>query len=204
LHQKRENAFPELFTRNQMKNKIFCLSKILTITVFFLSADSLCADVFAQKKSAPSEVNQTAFEKKIEKNSVNDFWEDEDEIFRLVNLERRNHNLNELAWDDQLAKMARNYSEKMARENFFSHFDPEGGNAAKRAKKAKIKNWSKIGENLFTIEKVSEFDAFVVKCWMESPTHEENILDEEWTTTGVGIAEVDNGDIYITQIFIKR
>jgi len=187
-----------------MKNKIFCLSKVLTIAVFFLSTGSLCAVVFAQKKNAPSEAKQTIFEKKSEESSVEDFWEDEDEIFRLVNLERRRRNLTELHWDEQLAKMARKYSEKMARENFFSHFDPEGGNAAKRAKKAKIKNWSKIGENLFTIERVSKFDAFVVKYWMESPTHEENILDEEWTTTGVGIFGMDNGDIYITQVFIKK
>ncbi|MCA1623383.1 MAG: CAP domain-containing protein [Acidobacteria bacterium] len=187
-----------------MKNKIFCLSKVLTIATFFLSANTLCSSVFAQKKETSSATKQTIFEKNSEKNSVEDFWEDEDEIFRLVNLERRKRRLNELDWDEQLAKMARKYSEKMARENFFSHFDPEGGNAAKRAKKAKIKNWSKIGENLFTIERVSKFEAFVVKYWMESPTHEENILDEEWTTTGVGIFGVDNGDIFITQIFIKR
>jgi len=184
-----------------MENKISYLKKaFVTAILFLLSANLLCESSLAQNKTIYPERKQTAFSTD---RSVN-FETDEHEIFRLVNRKRRIQHLGELEWDDDLAELARRYSEKMWRENFFSHFDPEGANVAKRAQKAKIKNWNRIGENLFSVEPISHFDAFAVKAWMESPTHRDNILDEDWTTTGVGISEADNGDVYITQVFIKR
>lgn len=165
-----------------------------------LSANLLCITNLAQEKRIYPERKRIVFVTDRSKN----FETDEHEIFRLINAERRKHRLGELGWDDNLAKLARRYSEKMWRENFFSHFDFEGANVAKRAQKAKIKNWSKIGENLFWVEPMSRFDVFAVEAWMESPTHRDNILDEEWTTTGIGVSEADNGDIYITQVFIKK
>ena len=187
-----------------MKNKISCSSNLskafAAIGLFLLSVNLLCESSLAQKKPIYSERKQTSFATDRSGN----FETDEHEIFRLVNRERRKYHLGELEWDDNLAELARRYSEKMWRENFFSHFDPQGANVAERAQKAKIKNWSKIGENLFSVQGMNRFDAFAVKAWMESPTHRDNILDEEWTTSGIGISEADNGDIYITQVFIKK
>ena len=196
------SLFKTTFTRQiRMKNKIFGLLKtFVAASLFLISVNLLCESSLAQKKTIHPEKKPTAF---VTNRSAN-FETDEYYIFRLVNTERRKHHLGELEWNDNLAELARRYSEKMWRENFFSHFDRKGANVAKRAQKAKIKNWSRIGENLFSVEQISHFDAFAVNAWMESPTHRDNILDEEWTTTGVGVSEADNGDIYITQVFIKR
>lgn len=133
-----------------------------------------------------------------------DFAADEAEILRLVNAERNARGLVRLAWDDAVANIAREYSKRMAGENFFGHFDADGKNVVERAKAARLKHWSKIGENLFSIENLVRFDAFAVKNWMQSPTHRDNILALDWTTTGIGIAKSSSGEIFITQIFIKR
>jgi len=132
------------------------------------------------------------------------FDDDNLEILKLINNERAGIGLKPLLWDDETAKIARSYSERMANENFFSHFDSNGQSVFERAKTAKLKHWSKIGENLFSCENVRRFDAFAVKNWMKSPTHRQNILDPEWTVTGIGIAESEEGEIFITQIFLKR
>ncbi len=129
--------------------------------------------------------------------------EEEYQIFKLVNAQRRKSQLNDLNWDDNLARMARTYSQKMAKENFFAHADFDGKTVVDRAKDSSIKDWLKIGENLFYYESNYNFDALAVKGWMKSPTHRQNILDENWTATGIGIAESRNGRIYITQVFLE-
>lgn len=125
-------------------------------------------------------------------------------VLNFVNAERAKLGLTQLLWDDEVAKIAAEYSAKMARENFFSHFDSKGESVLQRAKSARLKHWSKIGENLFSVDPIDDFDSFAVKNWMESPAHRENILDGEWTTTGIGIARAKDGEIFITEVFIKR
>lgn len=139
-----------------------------------------------------------------ENNIGGDFESDEDEIFALVNIERERNNLKVLVWDNQLAEIARNYSRQMARENFFDHFDSQGADVVVRAKNARLKHWSKIGENLFSVKNLTFFGDFAVKKWMNSPTHRENILDADFNTGGIGIAESDTGEIFITQVFVRR
>ncbi len=125
-------------------------------------------------------------------------------VLNLVNAERAKRGLNQLLWDNDAAKMAAEYSEKMARENFFSHFDSKGESVLERAKAAKLKHWSKIGENLFSVSPSDDFDSFAVENWLKSPSHRQNMLDGEWTTTGIGIARAKDGEIFITEVFIKR
>ncbi len=136
--------------------------------------------------------------------SAEDFDSDESKIFELVNEERQKRNLNSLVWDDDVASLARNYSKQMAKDNFFDHFDSSGGTVVERAEKSKLKKWSKIGENLFSCDGAGDFNVFAVKKWMKSPSHRENILDKDWTTAGIGIAESSGGEIFITQVFIQR
>jgi uncharacterized protein YkwD len=51
---------------------------------------------------------------------------------------------------------------------------------------------------------VDDFSFLAIKGWMKSPTHKENILDEGWTDSGIGIAASQNGQVYVTQIFIEK
>ncbi len=128
--------------------------------------------------------------------------DEEFEIFDLVNRERTKTRLGALGWDEEIARVARNYSRKMARERFFDHYDPKGKTVIDRA--AKIDRWSKIGENLFMCDGMDDFTSFSVRGWMRSTTHRRNILDREWTATGIGIYKTSDDKIYVTQIFLLR
>ena len=128
----------------------------------------------------------------------------ERDVFDLINQQRVKHKLGNLIWNDKLSKMARAYSKQMAKENFFSHFDSEGRSIVERADDFEIDDWKKIGENLFFSEGYVSPSRIAVNGWRKSPSHWKNILDKEWTHTGVGAYETRNGKTYITQVFVKR
>lgn len=123
------------------------------------------------------------------------------EVFQLINRERSKARLTTLAWDDRLAGLARDYSRRMAREKFFSHYDRRGKTVTDRALSARIRDWSSIGENLFFCEEHPAYVQTAVRGWMKSRTHRTNILDRDWTATGIGIAFARDGSIFITQVF---
>lgn len=126
---------------------------------------------------------------------------DEYEIFELLNRERSRSRLRQLAWDDDLAQVARNYSRQMAREGFFSHHDSRGRSVVDRAEKI---GWAKIGENLFMCTATEDLAALSVRGWLRSVTHRRNMLDREWTDTGIGVYRSRDDRIYVTQVFISR
>jgi len=184
-----------------MKNHLFASSRFV-LRVFF-AAFAFClllnANAFSQKsKNSGITANTKAYT-----NFTGNFGGDEREIFALVNDERRKKRLSNLDWDDDLARVARKYSQQMAKGNFFGHFDGNGNGMEQRADAAKI-SWTEIGENLFFCRGVEDFDTAAVKDWMKSPGHRQNILTKGWTDTGIGVAESRDGKIYITQLFIKR
>ena len=123
------------------------------------------------------------------------------EVYDLVNRERSHARLRNLAWDDRLGRLARDYSRQMARRGFFDHYDPEGRTVTDRARALRISNWSSIGENLFFCEAHPYFTQSAVRGWLKSRSHRTNMLDRTWTATGVGIATARDGSIYITQVF---
>ncbi|MDQ6786816.1 MAG: CAP domain-containing protein [Acidobacteriota bacterium] len=182
-----------------MKNNLFGIIKAVVFAVLI----GFCISIFYPTGYA-QQINVASGRIISTAQDSDSFDADDFQILDLINTERAKNGLSQLSWDDDLASIARDYSERMARENFFSHFDSNGQSVLERAKTAKLKHWSKIGENLFSCENVSRFDGFAVQNWMNSPTHRENILDDEWTATGVGIAKSESGEIFITQIFIKH
>jgi uncharacterized protein YkwD len=182
-----------------MKKKLSTISKVVVLAFsicFYISIFNIniCAQSGRVKsgKSIITSANSGKFDK------------ENFQVFNLINNERVENGLKPLLWDEETAKIAVDYSERMAAENFFSHYDSNGQSVLERAKNAKLKHWSKIGENLFSCEDIMPFESFAVKNWMKSPTHRQNILDPEWTATGIGIAESEEGEIFITQVFIRR
>ena len=128
--------------------------------------------------------------------------DEEFEIFRLVNSERAKQRLRPLAWDDDIASVARDHSRQMARQNFFAHQDPSGRTVVERAEKRNVRNWSRIGENLFMCDEIDGFERYSVRGWLKSPSHRRNMLNREWSTTGIGVYRSRDGRIYVTQVFI--
>ena len=54
-------------------------------------------------------------------------------VHAVVNRERRKRKIGELAWNDQVAAIARAHSKDMAKRDFFSHLNPEGEDPTARA-----------------------------------------------------------------------
>ncbi|MDQ3799772.1 MAG: CAP domain-containing protein [Acidobacteriota bacterium] len=179
------------------------LSLKAKLCLFVLSA-VIFVTAFAQDVSAQRRVYTASSNARVSAGSAANLDADEREVFDLVNQERSKKGLGELNWDANLSRLARAYSQKMARENFFSHYDKDGGSVDTRARDMRIKNWSKIGENLFYCEGYDSPNLLAVRGWMKSPSHRENILDPEYTDSGIGIAQSADGRIYITQVFIER
>jgi len=170
----------------------------------FLFAEVSAQDRVRIRKSATGVVRSDNRQIRREPQSRVESSDSEFQIHYLVNNERRRQRLGDLYWDEELARMARAFSRQMARESFFSHYDRSGNSVVERARQSGIRDWRKIGENLFFCEGYDSFDALAVRGWMKSAEHRRNILDNQFNTTGIGVAQTRDGRIYITQVFVRK
>lgn len=140
----------------------------------------------------------------VNNNKVNSKYSDEERIFELINDERIKKGLATLNWNSKLAEIARDFSQKMAKEKFFDHYDRDRKSVVDRAKDKKVKNWRRLGENLFMSDGYENVAKIAVRGWMRSASHRSNILDANYEETGIGIAYSRDGKIYITQVFMQN
>lgn len=125
----------------------------------------------------------------------------ETQTFDLVNLERTDRDIAALTMNEEIRTLARDYSERMADEGFFAHVDPQGDDVGDRLDDADI-NYSLAGENLAMGNDPDDPAAFIVEAWMASDGHRANILREQFTLSGIGIAyDEDENVYYFTQVF---
>ena len=110
------------------------------------------------------------------------------EANNLVNEERASAGLDELVWDQNLETVSHVRAKECSEK--FSHTRPSG------------KQWytvnSKIqgGENLaFGFDSAEE----AVDAWMNSPTHRDNILYDEFEKVAISIYQDDDGTYYWAQ-----
>jgi uncharacterized protein YkwD len=125
----------------------------------------------------------------------------EAQIHQRINEIRQENGLDRLENNERLVQVARDYSQKMARQEFFSHTGPEGSTPAERVRSAGI-NYRVVGENLFKSTNAPEPVSLAVEGWMNSPGHRENILRDAFTETGIGIWR-DGNTYYVTQLFMR-
>ncbi len=64
-------------------------------------------------------------------------------------------------------------------------------------------DYGKVSENIAVSEGDEAPLAIIVKGWMESRSHRENLLSDKVTETGLGIAKNDKGEVYYTQVFAR-
>lgn len=129
----------------------------------------------------------------------------EQEIHDLINQQRVQFNLPPLANLRELDELAHFHSRNMLEHDFFAHDDHEGREVADRMDELFPSIlYSSIGENI--AKQTGSHDPNVaqtfVQGWMNSPGHRANILSEDYTYAGVGIAFDDNR-IFATQNFAK-
>ncbi len=119
----------------------------------------------------------------------------EQEVIRLVNVERSKQGLKSLTYDWQLSRVARYKSQDMRDNNYFSHTSPTYGSPFQMMKSFGI-TYRSAGENIARGQATPQA---VVNAWMNSKGHRENILNSSFTKIGVGY--VADGK-YWTQMFI--
>lgn len=118
-------------------------------------------------------------------------------MFGLVNQERANAGLSAFTLDSGLETLAREKSQDMYENNYFSHTSPTYGSAYDMEKKAGISARVMGAENIAKAATTQRAE----DLFMGSPGHKANILNPLHTSIGIGIDKTPNG-VVVTQLFI--
>jgi len=121
----------------------------------------------------------------------------EQAVLNLTNAERQKAGLKPLQIDNKLMNSARQKSTDMATKNYFSHTSPTYGSPFDQMKSNGI-SYRAAAENIAMGQRSAEE---VVKGWMNSPGHRQNILTPNFTHIGIGY---DANGNYWTQQFIQK
>lgn len=146
-----------------------------------------------------------------------------------VNEIREERGLKRVEWDPELQSIAAEYSISLAERGYLTHTDRDGDGFEKRYEEAGYEcrvaaggnRYYVGGENLAFTYAASDVRAGnrgvvnhngnetkigrgIVKGWMNSTGHRENILQPEWRREGIGVAFAEDDDelrVYATQNF---
>jgi uncharacterized protein YkwD len=110
-------------------------------------------------------------------------------VLCLLNKERARHALPPLRRSALLELASQRHSEDMAARNFFAHDAPDGLDPGARMAAAGYPvNAATTGENLAWGSQTEATPVRIVRGWMKSPGHRENILRPVFAEVGVGVA----------------
>ncbi|RDY23862.1 sporulation protein [Romboutsia maritimum] len=132
--------------------------------------------------------------------SAGNFAAFQQEVLRLVNIERNNRGISSLVLNSSLSNVATMKSQDMINKNYFDHNSPTYGSPFDMMKQFGI-SYKTAGENIAMGQSTPKE---VVTAWMNSEGHRKNILNSSFTDIGVGVAKNSNGTIYWTQMFIGK
>lgn len=128
----------------------------------------------------------------------------EQQAFQILNQQRAKYKLPPLAWNAEVAEVARMHSENMARYGFLSHLGKDGSSVSERAGMLGIRNWRGIGENVAYNQGYENPAEFACQRWMISAKHRANVLEPRFKETGIGVSIAPDGTHYFTQVFLLR
>ena len=124
---------------------------------------------------------------------------DEKEVFDLINKQRTNNGLQALQNDSEVQRVARIKAQEMVDKNYFSHTSPTYGSPFDMLKSFKI-SYRTAGENIAA----NSSNSGAVTAWMNSSGHKANILNGNFTYTGIGVVSSPTyGKMYV-QMFIGK
>jgi len=118
-----------------------------------------------------------------------------EEVFLLTNVERTNAGLSMFSARAELTYVAEVRAEEIIRH--FSHDRPDGRGFETVFADNEV-SYRYAGENLAAGQRTP---AEVVRGWMNSPGHRDNMLRREYGHLGVAVAMDSNGRLYWTQMF---
>ncbi|WP_010096520.1 CAP domain-containing protein [Ornithinibacillus scapharcae] len=121
----------------------------------------------------------------------------ESDVVTLTNKERQQAGLSLLEVDNALSNVAREKSNDMQRNGYFSHTSPTYGSPFDMMRDFGI-TYQSAGENIAQGQRTPDE---VVQAWMNSEGHRANILNPDFTHIGVGY---DPDGQHWTQMFIRK
>lgn len=119
------------------------------------------------------------------------------EVVNLVNAERAKEGLSPLTIDTKVQAAAQVRAQEC--EQLFSHTRPNGTSFATALKEQNV-SYRSAGENIAWGQQTPQE---VVTAWMNSSGHRANIMNENFTTIGVGYYENARGTDYWCQLFTR-
>ncbi|MBI2607519.1 MAG: hypothetical protein HYW51_01715 [Candidatus Doudnabacteria bacterium] len=127
---------------------------------------------------------------------------DAQDLMTSINSERTQRFVPALLSDQRLVSAAGIKSNDMLDRSYFAHLNPDGSYVWPTIEVQGYRPYLTLGENL-AMDFVSG-DA-VVRAWMNSPTHRENIVNEKFQDQGLaaifGLFEPNHNSILITSLF---
>lgn len=134
----------------------------------------------------------------------------EQSLLGYVNEARSKEGLSILTWNATLADISRAHSAEMRDRKYFAHESPTEELREPMDRYLAVVNDTPrlIAENIFrswgSRHEVSEQDALGAhNSLMASPGHRANILRSNISQLGIGIVANANGDLWVTQMFIR-
>lgn len=106
-------------------------------------------------------------------------------VFISTNLERQKLGLPPLHYSSVLSESAKNKAQDMFLGNYWAHNSPSGKTPWDFFKQANYK-YLVAGENL--AKDFYDTDS-LLKAWMKSPTHRENIVNSKYQEIGIGVVD---------------
>jgi uncharacterized protein YkwD len=113
----------------------------------------------------------------------------------LINNFRREHGLSTVVLDDDLNDLAQDHSNDMVDNNFFAHINEDNETPNDRRVKAGIDTY--VGENISRTSTIGHAH----EGFLRSAIHRANVMRNDWTRVGIGVAKNDDGYLLVTQEF---
>lgn len=140
----------------------------------------------------------------------------EQQLHEEVNDHRLERGAGELDVDEDLAALAREHSRAMADAGVVDH-ELDGSTPTDRVQQDDSVNCQSVGENVAQTwydeavdtnygnesryDSPEELAAGIANQFLASDTHREQMLDERWNRTGIGIVHTDDDRVFVTQKF---
>jgi uncharacterized protein YkwD len=128
-------------------------------------------------------------------------------LHTLTNTTRLEYNRTNVTLDARLSMLAKERSEDMIDQNYFSHISPDGCDLQCRFTKSNYKTLT-WGENLaestsYKMLNSQELAGMFMESWLKSSSHRDNLLSTQFTHHGIGVA-TKAGRIVVTVIFAAQ